>query len=82
MACGHLFHLYLHLAVGRVHIVELLLARGSHVALYFSIKQLVQMEQLTLTTQIKPQVIESTIYIMGVGGIVGPLSKEIATNQP
>ena len=39
-----LLHLYLDGSVGRVHIVKLLLARGTQVQLFFRIKILIQVE--------------------------------------
>ena len=45
-----MLHLYLHLTVTGVHIVELLHTRGPQVGFRFSIQTLVDMEQLTLTT--------------------------------
>ena len=82
MTGGHLFHLNLHLTIGRVDIVELLLARGTHITLHLSIEHLVKMQQISLTTQEQAQVVETTIYIMRIGRLMGPLAQPFATHQP
>ena len=57
MGC-HLFHLHLQVTVGWVHVVELFHATGSHIALLFCIKQFVQVNKLTFTTQEQAQVVK------------------------
>ena len=59
-----LFHLYLHIAVGRIHIVELLHARSPEVGLLFCVQIFIQMKQHTLAAQEQAQVIESGILIV------------------
>ena len=59
----HLLHLYLHVAVGRVHVVELLDTRCPGVVLNLCVEILVQVEQFALTAQEEAQVVESTIFI-------------------
>ena len=61
-----LLHLYLHLAVGRVHVVKLLLAAGSEVGLLLCIKTFVQVEQRTLAAQEQPEGIEPCILVVAL----------------
>ena len=70
MGRAGLFHLHLHLAIGRIHVVELFFTRGPQVGLFFRIKILVEVEQPPLTTQEQAQVVESGILIVtfAVGG--------------
>ena len=78
----HLLHLNLNITIGGVHIVELLLAGGTHIALHLGIEQFIQVQQFSLATQIQAQVVESTIYIMRVDRLMGPLAQPFTTHQP
>ena len=64
MGSACLFHLYLHLAVGWVHIVELLLTRGTQVVLFFRIQVFVEMKQGSFPTEEQAQVIEACPLIV------------------
>ena len=64
------FHLYLHLAVGRVHVVKLLHAAGPQVAFLFSIEVFVQMEQAAVAAQEQSQGIESGIPVAHIGHLL------------
>ena len=66
MVRAGLLHLHLHIAVGRVHVVELLHARGTQVLLLFGIEVFIQMKQLTLTAQEKAEVVETSITVVGI----------------
>ena len=81
MAGGHLLHLYLHLTVGRIHVVKLLFAGSTCIALHLGIEQLIQVQYLTLTTQVETQVVESAILIFR-RGLMSPLAQHVATYQP
>ena len=71
MGCSCLFHLYLHLTVAWVHIVELLHTRGTCVCLLLCVELLVDVEDASVTTQEEAQGIESCMLIgmlFGLGG--------------
>ena len=68
---GGMFHLYLHLAVAGVHVVELLHARGTGVGLLFRVELLVDMEQLSVATQEEAQGIETGVLIVGLACLHG-----------
>ena len=59
-----LFHLYLHLSVARVHIVELLLAALSVVEFIFCIEEFIEMENLSHAAQVETEVVETRILIV------------------
>ena len=81
MACGHTFHLYLHLTVARVHIVELTFTTPPQVAFLLSIEELVQMQQLPLTAQEKTKVVEGGIQV-GLSSLRCPLFQLVAPDEP
>ena len=62
--CASLLHLYLHLSVARVHIVELFLAALSVVEFIFCIEEFIEMENLAHTAQIETQIVETRILIV------------------
>ena len=64
MLRASLFHLYLHLSVARVHIVELLLAALSVVEFIFCIEEFIEMENLSHATQVETEVVETRILIV------------------
>ena len=64
MLRASLFHLYLHLSVARVHIVELLLAALSVVEFIFCIEEFIEMEDLSHATQVETEVVETRILIV------------------
>ena len=82
MGCGRLFHLNLHLAVGRVHVVELLHARGSGVLLLLSIESLVDVEYLSVTAQEQSQGIESGVVIVVLASLHGKRVEQRCLHQP
>ena len=82
MSGGHLFHLNLHLTVGRIDIIKLFFTRGTHITLHLGIEHFIKMEQLSLSAEIETQVIESTIFILCIGRLMGPLAQQIALQQP
>ena len=68
-----LFHLHLDLAIGRIHVVELLFTRNTEVGFLFGVEILVEVEQSSLTAQEETQVIETGILIVALaigGGIL------------
>ena len=77
-----MLHLYLHLAVTGVHIVELLHTRGPQVGFLFGIQTLVDMEQLTLTTQKQAQGIESGKLIIVLTRLHGEGMQQRGLKQP
>ena len=66
-----LLHLHLHLAVARVHIVELLLAAGPQVEFLFGVEQFVEVEEAPLPAEEEPQVVEPGIAVVGRSGPLG-----------
>ena len=60
-----LLHLYLHLAVGGVDVVELLLAAFPQVAFLLGIQIFVEVEQRSLSAQLQPEVVEARIAEVG-----------------
>ena len=58
MGRGHLLHLHLHLAVARIYIVKLLLAALAVVDLFLGIEKLVEVEQVALSAQVEPKIVE------------------------
>ncbi len=78
---GGLLHLYLYGAVGGVHIVELLDARGAGVGLHHRVEVFVQVEQAAPSAQEQPQVVEAGIFVVLAGGLFGPLSQQVAAQQ-
>ena len=81
MAGADLLHLHLHLAVGRIDVVELLLARGPQVGLLLAVEALVQMEQLALPTQVETQIVESAEAPVGVS-LLGPVAQQLGPDEP
>ena len=61
----HLFHLYLHLAVARVDVVELALAALARVGLHLRVQILVKMENLRLAAYVQAQVVEARPLVVG-----------------
>ena len=51
MSCGSNFHLNLYLTVTRIHVVELLDTRSPGIRFFLRIEFLVDVEELTFTTQ-------------------------------
>ena len=78
---GGLLHLYLHVAVGRVHVVKLLHAAGPRVLFHLGVEVLVQVQQLALAAQVEPEVVESGILIGGEFWLTGPVAKQLAAYQ-
>ena len=62
MGGGSVFHLYLHLAVTRVHVVELLHTRGTGIQFLFRIKFLIDMEQLSVSAQEETEFTQTHIH--------------------
>ena len=71
MGCGGILHLYLHLAIAGIHIVELLHARGPCVGLLFGIELLVDMEDLSVTAQKESQGIEACMAVIVFASLHG-----------
>ena len=71
MCCRYLFHLYLHLAIAGIHIVELLDAGGTGVLFFLGIELLVDMEELPVTTEEEPEVIKAGILIIVLASLHG-----------
>ncbi len=65
MRSNGLLHLYLHVAVGRIHIVKLLHTAGTQIGLFLGIQILVDVEQPPHPAQIQTQVVESGIAVVG-----------------
>ena len=66
---GSLFHLYLHLAVAGVHVVELLFATLARVHLLLGVEVFVEMNHLALTAHEEPHVVDGSVAIVGLGGL-------------
>ena len=81
MGRGSRFHLYLHLAVGRVHVVELLHAAGAEVALFLGVEEFIQVKQAALATQEQAQSIEAGILITHLGHLLRILMQERRTDE-
>ena len=64
MSGGRMLHFELHLTVTGIHVVELLDAGGPEVGLLLGVEVFIQMEQLSLPAQEKPQGIESCILVV------------------
>ena len=64
MLGASLLHLYLHLSVARVHIIELLLATLSGVKFVLGIEKLIEMEDFAYTAQIKTEIVETSKLII------------------
>ena len=81
MGCRCMFHLYLHLTVAWVHVVELLDTRGTRVELLLSIQHLVQVEQLALTAQEQAQGIEPGKLVVVLAGLHGKGVEQTGAHQ-
>ena len=82
MRCDHLLHLDLNLTITRVHIVKLLFTTLAQVEFFLRIEILIQMENLTLSTQEQAQIIKSRILQHIVIILHSrPLMEQIGTNQ-
>ena len=57
------FHLYLHLAVARIHVVELLLPGSARIVLHFIIKVLPHAHEGAYTRKAQAQIIEPSISV-------------------
>ena len=65
MSRAGILHLYLHLALRRVHIIELLFAALAGICFLFGIKKLLIMKNFTKTAHCKAQTIKTGIGILG-----------------
>ena len=77
-----LFHLYLHVAVGGIHIVKLLHTRSSQVGLLLGIQVFVQVQDTSLATQEEAQVVESGILIVALTIAGGIFVQQRGAQQP
>ena len=77
-----LFHLYLHLTISRINIVELFLARCTEIGFLLRIQIFVQVEDLSLTAQEQTQVVESGILIVAITVAGGIFVQQRRTYQP
>ena len=74
--CRHLLHLYLHLAVARVDVVELALAALARVGLHLRVQILVKMENLRLAAYVQAQVVEARPLVVGEMLLCGVLVQQ------
>ena len=64
MSSTGLFHFYLYLAIGRIHIVKLFFARSSQIEFFLRIKEFVEMEQGALATQEQTEIVKAGIAVV------------------
>ena len=82
MGRGSQFHLYLHLAIGGVDVVELFDARGTGVEFFLSIEALVDVENLSVATQEEAQGIEARMVVIGLASLHGKGMEQGGLNEP
>jgi len=77
-----LFHLYLHVAVGGIHIVKLFHTRSPQVSLLLGIQVFIQVQDTSLTAQEEAQVVESGILIVALTVAGGIFVQQRGAQQP
>ena len=77
-----LFHLYLHLAVRRIHIIKLFHTRSSQVSLLLGIQVFVQVQDTSLTAQEQSQVVKPGILIVALMVTGGIFVQQRSAHQP
>ena len=77
-----LFHFYLHLSVARIHIIELLLTTLAVVPLGLGIEILIDMEDFSHSTQIKPQVVETGIEVFLTITLSNIITESLCLDEP
>ena len=82
MGRGGLFHLYLYLAVGGIHVVELLHTRGACIQLFLSVELLVDVEDLSVAAQEEAEGIEARMMIIGLTCLHGKGVEQGRLDEP
>ena len=77
-----LFHLYLHLAVSGIDVVELLFPRGTEVAFFLGVQVFVQMEYAAFAAQEEAQGIKAGILIVAFAVAGGIFVQQRRAQQP
>ena len=82
MGRGYLFHFYLYLAIGRVHVIELFHTRSSRIGFFFRIEALVDVENLSVATQEQAEGIKASMLIRVLAGLLGKGLKQRGFDKP